>query len=94
MDATIARNSEIISSNMDDETVMMSVEQGEYYGVSPVGSRIWELLETPKIVADICAALRVEYDVTEEQCHGDVQMFLNHMAKKKIITISKKDKSD
>jgi hypothetical protein len=83
----IVRNNEIISSDMDDETVMMNIEKGEYYGINPIGSRIWELIETPRKVSNICEKLCEEYDVTQEKCNNDVMHFLNHMAEKKIITI-------
>ena len=44
LDSIIKRNPEMVSSDMDGETVMMSMENGEYYGLDPIGSRIWELI--------------------------------------------------
>ena len=45
LEATVARNDDIIFSDMGEETVMMSIDKGEYYGLDPVGRRIWELLD-------------------------------------------------
>lgn len=87
LDSTIARNNEIIFSDMDDEMVMMSIDKGEYYGVNPVGRRIWELLEHPGPVTAICDTLRREYNVTEEQCTREVLDFLNYLFEKEIIKI-------
>ncbi len=87
IDAKIARNTEIISTDMDDETVMMSIDKGEYYGVNPVGSRVWELLESPRTVSGLCETLLREYDVPQEQCHKDIMSFLNHLSEKGLIAI-------
>ena len=82
---TVARNDEIISSDMGEETVMMSIEKGEYYGLDPVGRRIWELVQQPSLVNDICRTLLDEFDVTTEQCEHDVLTFLNRLREKDII---------
>lgn len=89
LQSTIARNEEIIFSDMGDETVMMSIDKGEYYGLDPMGRRIWELLEKPAQVNAICDTLCCEYNVTPEQCARDVLAFLNQLFEKEIIKIVK-----
>jgi hypothetical protein len=88
MESVVVRDNNIIFSEMDGETVMMSVEKGEYYGVNPIGSRIWALLETPKKVSELCAALLPDYDVTAEQCSRDVMVFLSEMTEKGVIKVA------
>jgi len=75
----IKRSDELVHSDMDGETVMMSIEQSQYYGLDSVGTRIWDLIEDQMRVSDICAALMNEYDVTEQQCQQDVISFLQDM---------------
>lgn len=87
LQSTIARNEEIIFSDMGDETVMMSIDKGEYYGLDPIGRRIWELLENPGQVSAVCDTLCQEYNVTPEQCARDVLAFLDQLFKKEIIKI-------
>ncbi len=85
INARIARNEEIVSSDMDDEIVMMSIEQGEYYGINAVGSRIWELLEQPRTAAGLCDILLEEYDVPAEECRRDVLAFIEQLFEKKLV---------
>lgn len=87
IDATVVRNQEIIFSDMDDETVMMSIEKGEYYGVNPVGRRIWELLETPVTVSSMCDTLCNEYNVETGQCNKDALAFLAQLLQKDVIRV-------
>jgi hypothetical protein len=85
LNAKIVRNQEIVFSNMDSDTVMMSIEMGEYYGTNPVGSRIWELLEQPRTLAGICDILMEEYNVPEEECQRDVLEFVGQLLEKKLV---------
>ena len=81
----VSRNEELIFSSLDEGTVMMSLENSEYYGLDSIGRRIWELMETPVKVSTICASLTGEYDVDPEQCRKDVIAFLEQLAEKDIL---------
>jgi hypothetical protein len=69
-----------LAARVGDELVMMSAEQGNYLGLSEVGARIWELIETPQEIDAICARLQMEYyDVTPDVCRAEVETFLNEL---------------
>jgi len=36
----VKRNQEMLTSNIGDEIVMMSIENSAYYGLDPIGSKI------------------------------------------------------
>ena len=79
------RNEQIIDGELDDNQVMMHIEKGKYFGLNPVGKRIWELIKEPKSVADITQSLLAEFDVTEVQCSSEVQDFLDKAVKCDIV---------
>lgn len=77
----------VLSSKIDDEIVLMSIEAGYYFSLDPVGTRIWELLsEQPASIADLVLLLTDEYDVSEETCRKDVESFINTMVSKKLLS--------
>ena len=84
-DTLVKRNPELVHSDMDGETVMMSIEQSEYYGLDSVGTRIWNLIEEEMSVSDICTSLVSEYEVEKQQCQQDVIHFLQDMIEQKTI---------
>ena len=88
LDMTIVRNSGLLDSEIDGETVMMSVEQGNYYGLNQVGTEIWKLIESPVIVRDICSTLVKEYKVEQSACEKEVLSFLNDLSSEKIVVLS------
>jgi hypothetical protein len=83
----IQRSNKLVSSNMDGETVMMSIENGEYFGLNSVGSRMWELIENPIEVDALIELLIDEFDVSREQCEMETMEFLNHLLEKKLLSI-------
>ena len=87
MSSVVHQSEEQVSAEVDGEVVMMSVEQGNYYGLDEVGSRIWELVETPSTVTAVCDALVAEFDVDRATCEGDVIRFIQEMADQGLVTV-------
>jgi len=75
----VRKQGDWLSAKVGDELVMMSAEKGNYIGLSEVGARIWELIETPQEVDAVCVQLQSEYDVAPEVCHAEVETFLNEL---------------
>jgi hypothetical protein len=77
----VRKQGDWLAAKVGDELVMMSAEKGNYIGLSEVGARIWELIETPREVEAVCAQLQQEYDVTPEACRAEVETFLDELEK-------------
>jgi len=86
-ETVISQTEEIVDSNIDGETVMMSIENGKYYGLDDIGSRIWELIEKPVKVSDLIDALLEQFDVDRKTCERDVLKFLNELNEDKILGV-------
>lgn len=84
----VVKNKDILTSEIDGEIVMLSIENSEYYGLDPVGSRIWKIIDEPISAEDIIGRMILEYDVLREQCESDVIGFLNDMFEKRVISIT------
>jgi hypothetical protein len=83
----VARNNEVLHASAGEELVMMSIEAGNYYGLDPIGRRIWEIIGEPQTVSGICARLIAEYDVPPEVCECEVLAFLSELAEQRIIDV-------
>ncbi len=85
LDSVVEKNQEILASDIDGETVMMSMQNGKYYGMDEIGSRIWSLISGENTPADIIDKLLTEFDVSREECTKDVMFFLEELEKNKLI---------
>ena len=72
----VRRQGDWLSAKIGDELVMMSAEKGNYIGLSEVGARIWDMIETPQEIDSLLSNLQQEYDVSAEMCRLEVNSFL------------------
>ncbi|MDP4203104.1 MAG: PqqD family protein [Bacteroidota bacterium] len=79
------KHRQIIDGELDDNQVMMHLENGKYFGLNPVGKRIWALLDQPESFEDIIGVLLAEFDVEENLCRKEVLEFLDKAHKFKIV---------
>lgn len=78
----------MLSSNLGDEVVMMCIEQGKYYCLKGPSYRIWELLEQPTTVGEVCGTLLDEYDVAQDECETQLVSLITQMREKNIVVCS------
>lgn len=83
----LVRNNSLTTAELDGEVVMLSLETDRYYGLNSVGSRIWELFEQPKTLAEVCDTLLSEYDVTREQCEREVFAIAQKLLDEKLANV-------
>jgi hypothetical protein len=88
MNNLIERCEGIVQAEFDGQTVMMSIENGKYYGLNEVASRIWALIEQPTNEQDICDALHRDYTAATNQISDDVRVLINDMMEKRIIQMA------
>ena len=72
---------------MGDEVVMMSQDQSEYLGLNEVATVIWELVESPCSLSEVCDRLREQFEVSDEQCQAEVITFVKQMNDKGLIEV-------
>ena len=87
LNSTVKRADNLVSCNLDGETALLSVDQGKYYGLDPIGSRIWALLEQARTVTELCALMLAEFAVEPAQCQQDVLAFLHDLAQDNLIKV-------
>lgn len=84
-DPRYERNPDLVWTDVDGETVMLSIARGEYFGLGGAGSRIWEELAVPVTVDEICKRLVVEFDVDVDICRADLTAFLDEVLEADIV---------
>lgn len=87
LNSIISRNEDLVSSDLDDGLVMMSLENNSYYGLDNIGKRVWEIIEEKKTFQNIVNIILLEYDVSEKECIEDLKDLFDKFQKENIITI-------
>jgi hypothetical protein len=86
-DAVVMVVQDQVSTNLEDEAVILNLKEGVYYGLNPVGARIWSMLQQPRRVGAILEALLDEYEVAPESCEQDLLRLLQDLAARGLIEV-------
>ena len=71
-----------------DETVILHLGSGTYFGLDPVGARIWQLMGEGKSLGEICDAVLHEYDVSREDLERDITALMKDLLAQDLISTS------
>jgi hypothetical protein len=89
LDATmISRSPSVLTAEVDGEVVMMSIEQGRYFGLDDIGSDIWKRLDTPCSFAELIDRLATDYDADRATIAADVRALLGRMAEQDVVRLA------
>ncbi len=87
-DAWVARADRLISTKLaDGELVVLSLEDGMYYGLNAVGARVWALIEEPLTVREVQARLVEEFRVDPERCSREVNELLTDLVGLRLVRL-------
>jgi hypothetical protein len=73
------------ASAVGDETVLLQVKRGVYYGLDAVGTRIWVGLNDGQAPAEICQQIAAEHGVPIETVEADARTFLQDLKANDIV---------
>lgn len=77
-----------LACDLADETVILNMESGIYYGLNSVGTYIWKLLEEPMTYGQIEEHILGMFDVEHERCVQDVTQLLEDFIAKGLVDIN------
>jgi hypothetical protein len=83
----VVATSEQVSCPLGEEAAILNLKNSVYYGMNPVGARVWDLLKQPKSVTELRDALLEEFEVDEVRCGGDLLALLETMRSEGLIEI-------
>ncbi len=87
LETEIVRSNNFITSTVDNEVMMMSIEKGVYFSLDDIGSLIWEQISEPTHVSALCTHLSTQFNVDLNQCQTDTLAFLNDLAAEDMIHV-------
>ncbi len=88
LQSRVVRHPDLVFAQMGDEVVMMSQDQNDYLGLNAVASVIWDKLEQPRQVGDVCKELLEQFEVTQDQCEADVVRFVEQMLERELVQLA------
>ena len=94
MAVTLANESRVVVSkeqvacDLEGETAILNLKNSVYYGLDPIGARVWQLIQEPTTLAQIRDVLKGEYDVEAARLEADIRDLLQQLADQGLVEIT------
>ena len=86
-DSIVVAAREQFACELQADLMVLNAASGFYYGLNPLGKRIWQLIQEPMQVGAIQDLLLKEYAVDRERCGSELQAFLQDMIQNGLIEV-------
>lgn len=88
-DTNVFLNENVVSCELDGEVAILNMNDGVYYGLNPIGTIIWKLIEMENCVdiTKIVEMILDEYEVNKDTCHKDIIELVEQLVKNGLVQI-------
>ena len=83
----VVASADQISCDLEGEAAILNLKSGTYFGLDPVGARVWSLIAQPRRVVEIRDSILELYDVEAERCSSDLLQLLGDLQAHGLIQI-------
>lgn len=91
MDISLAQRAkptpDVLCQDVGGEAVLLDLASESYFGLDPVGARIWTLLDQDQPLQQILETLCAEYDAPRERLQGDLIALVAQLAGAGLVTV-------
>jgi hypothetical protein len=89
--SVLVASKEQVSCDFNGESVILNFKNDSYYGLNPVGSFVWSLIQVPMTFSQIKEAVSAQYEVDPSECERDLLELLNDLRDNELILVSEED---
>ena len=88
MSTMVRKSARQVSCQINEEVAILDLERSLYFGLDGVGVEIWEALEQPRSVAELCDLIVASFDVSRHECEKDVLDLLTSLQNEGLVEIA------
>ena len=88
LESRIAISDDVVSRDLEGEAVILNLESGTYFGLDPVGTRVWSILREEGSLRKAFDVVLQEYDVAPEKLESDILRLVKEPHAKGLVILS------
>ncbi|HUK37057.1 MAG TPA: PqqD family protein [Vicinamibacterales bacterium] len=78
---------DVVFRELQGEAVILNLTSSMYFGLDPVGTRIWQLCETHGSLRAVWDAMQHEFDAPGDRLRSDLLTFVDELLDKGLLAI-------
>jgi hypothetical protein len=87
LDRSVQIATDVVFRELDGEAVILNLESGVYFGLDPIGTRIWQLCQEHASLRSVWEAMQREFDESAETLESDLLAFIDELSARGLVTI-------
>jgi hypothetical protein len=76
---------DVMAREVGDETVILDLSNGTYYGLDSVGTRVWMLVGQGLTLDEVCNRMLDEFEVDRDTLAYDVSALVNELLSRSLL---------
>jgi hypothetical protein len=88
INSTVVMADDVVSCDLDGEAAILNLKDGVYYGLDPVGAKIWNLIQKPMVLNDVVEIIWDEYDVDINRCKDDIFELVEELLNNGLVKVN------
>jgi hypothetical protein len=85
--ARVQVSRDVVFRELEGEVVLLHLGTGVYFGLDPVGTRVWQLLAEGRSHVQVLDVLVDEYDVGERRAAADLEDFIAELREHGLVDV-------
>ena len=86
--ARVRPSTEVLAQEVGGEAVLLDLAGERYFGLDPIGTRIWQLLADAPSLQQVHATLCGEFDAPAERIQADLLALVQELAVAGLVEIA------
>lgn len=85
MSDRVVLSDQVLIQKVEEESVLLNIPGGTYFGLDPVGTRCWEVLAETGSIDRTVETIVAEYDVEPERVRQDLENLIVELTKHGLV---------
>ena len=87
-DQKLAPTQDTLINVIEGESVLLNLNSESYFGLDPIGTRMWTLLTNSESIQSAYEALLDEYDVSADDLRRDMQDLIEKLVANGLVEVA------
>jgi hypothetical protein len=87
LDSRVSISEDAVFRELGGESVIVHLDSGIYYGLDPVGTRVWQLIDAHGQLKPVFEAALDEFDVEPARLEEDLLRLVTELASRRLVVV-------
>ena len=87
LDKSVQIPEDVVFRELQGEAVILSLESSTYFGLDPIGTRIWQLCAERRSLRAVWEAMQDEFEASADALRSDLLTFIDELSANGLVKV-------